>query len=264
LSAGDLIILAARPSMGKTALAMNIAENVAVHQKKTVLVFSLEMTAEQLMDRMAASIGDIPYELIRSGKVFEHPDHSFKASPAISLLKDAPLFIDDRPALSIPQVRASARRIHKQSPLSLIVVDYLQLMRAKAESRVMEVTQISQGLKALAKELGVPVLALSQLSRAVETRAEKRPVNSDLRDSGAIEQDADVIMFIYRDEVYNEQSKYAGIAEIRCTKQRNGPIGDDYLRAQLDRCRFTNLAAGWTKPEEEKEQPKFKRGFDYQ
>jgi replicative DNA helicase len=263
LSPGDLIILAARPSMGKTALAMNIAENVAVHQGKPVLVFSLEMTAEQLLDRMASSVGKIPYDLIRTGNVFKVPEYECRAMPTISRIRDAPLHIDDRPALTIPQMRATARRVHKQTPLSLIVVDYLQLARAKAESRVMEVTQISQGLKALAKELGVPVLALSQLSRAVEQRADKRPGNADLRDSGAIEQDADVIWFIYRDEVYNTSTKQRGVAEILCTKQRNGPVGSDFLATLLEQCRFDNLARGWTPPVEE-EKPKRRGGFDYQ
>lgn len=262
LNAGDLIILAARPSMGKTALAMNIVESVAVDQGKPVLVFSLEMTAEQLLDRMASSVGRIPYDLIRTGNVFKVPEYDCKAMPTVSRIKDAPLHIDDRPALTIPQMRATARRIHKQTPLSLIVVDYLQLARAKAESRVMEVTQISQGLKAIAKELGVPVLALSQLSRAVEQRSDKRPGNADLRDSGAIEQDADVIWFIYRDEVYNESTKQRGVAEILCTKQRNGPIGSDYLATRLEQCRFENLAQGWTPPAEEPA-PKKRGGFEY-
>lgn len=246
LNAGDLIILAARPSMGKTSLAMNIVEHIVLDEKKPVLVFSMEMNAEQLLDRMAASVGKIPYSLIRNGKVFGHSEYDAHVLPTISRLKTAPLYIDDRAALTIAQIRSRARKLHKRESLGLIVVDYLQLAKARAESRVMEVTAISQGLKALAKELRVPVLALSQLNRAVDSRSDRRPNNSDLRDSGAIEQDADVIWFIYRDEVYNENSPRKGFAEIICTKQRNGPTGTDYLAVNLDRCRFDNLTQGYT------------------
>ncbi len=260
LNPGDLIILAARPSMGKTSLAMNIAEHVAVDQKKPVLVFSMEMTAEQLLDRMAASVGRIPYDLIRTGKVFGHDEYDSRILPTVNTINSAPLFIDDRPALTIAQMRATARKEHKRNPLGLIVVDYLQLARAKAESRVMEVTYISQGLKALAKELRVPVLALSQLNRSVDSRSDKRPNNSDLRDSGAIEQDADVIWFIYRDEVYNETSPQKGVAEIICTKQRNGPTGTDYLATNLAQCRFDDLARGYAPPEQT---PPVRRSFEY-
>lgn len=241
LMAGDLIVLAARPSMGKTCLAMNIAEHVAVEQGKAVLVFSMEMTTSQILDRLSASLGRIPFDLIRTGRVFGGAYDS-KLMPAASRLKNSPLYIDDRAALSVQQMRTTARRLHKKVPLSLIVVDYLQLAKAKAESRVHEVTAISQGLKALAKDLHVPVIALSQLSRAVDGRTSKRPINSDLRDSGAIEQDADVIMFIYRDEVYDEDSPDKGIAEIICTKQRNGPTGTDRLATNLAMMRFDDLS----------------------
>lgn len=258
LQRGDLIILAARPSMGKTTLAMNIVEH-NILAGNAVMVFSMEMTHAQLTKRSIASIGEIPFSEVRTGKL--QSENWAKLSAAVSLLKDKPLHIDDRPALTIPQIRASARRIHKQAPLSLIVIDYLQLARAKAESRVMEVTQISQGLKALAKELNIPVLALSQLSRAVEQRSDKRPGNADLRDSGAIEQDADVIWFIYRDEVYNEETKWKGAAEILNTKQRNGPIGMDILATRLDQCRFENLSREWIRPIDEPKQQR-RGGFD--
>ncbi len=180
---------------------------------------------ESLIERMAASVGRIPYALIRNGKAFESDEHRHKIAPAISRIKSAPLYIDDRGALTVAQMRTTARRLHKREPLALIVVDYLQLARAKAENRVMEVTAISQGLKALAKELRVPLIALSQLNRGVEGRQDKRPNSGDLRDSGAIEQDADVIWMLYRDEVYCEESAYRGVAEVICSKQRNGPTG---------------------------------------
>lgn len=249
LNPGDLIILAARPAMGKTSLAMNIAESIAITQQKPVLIFSMEMTAEQLLDRSAASVGRIPYELIRTGAVFDDEQHAHKVSPTILRIKDSPLFIDDRPALTIGQMRSSIRRASLDAPLSLIVVDYLQLARAKAESRVHEVTAISQGLKALAKEFKCPVIALSQLSRKCEERTDKRPMCSDLRDSGAIEQDADIIWFIYRDEVYNEDSDMKGVTELICAKQRNGSTGTDYLASNLGMCRFDNLSSEWQRPQ---------------
>jgi replicative DNA helicase len=264
LGAGNLIILAARPSMGKTSLVMNIAEHCAVTENKPALVFSMEMTAEELLDRMAAAVGKIPYELIRTGKVFGHPDHDSRIIPALGRIKSAPLYIDDRAGLTIAQMRSAARRVHRQSPLSLIVVDYLQLavgkVRSKTDNREQEISGISRGLKALAKELKCPVIALSQLNRNVENRANKRPVNSDLRDSGAIEQDADVIWFIYRDEVYNEDSHDKGIAEILCTKQRNGALGVDRLATNLAHCRFENLSAGY-QPREHEPAPRKQRGF---
>lgn len=264
LGAGNLIILAARPSMGKTSLAMNIAEHTAVVENKPVLVFSMEMTGEELLDRMASAVGKIPYELIRTGRIFGDAEHESKIIPAVGRIKSAPLYIDDRAGLTIAQMRNAARRLHRQHPLALIVVDYLQLAvgktRSKTDSREQEISSISRGLKALAKELKCPVIALSQLNRNVENRTNKRPVNSDLRDSGAIEQDADVIWFIYRDEVYNEDSPDKGIAEILCTKQRNGALGVDRLATNLAQCRFENLAPGW-QPREHTPAPRKQGGF---
>lgn len=236
--------------MGKTTLAMNIAEHVAVIQQKLVVVFSMEMTAEQLLDRSAASLGRMPYKLIRAGTIFESADHSYKVVPTFRKLKDAinTLKIDDRPSLTIAQMRATLRRESKKGKVELVVIDYLQLAKAKAESRTTEITAISQGLKALAKEFKCPVIALSQLSRKCEERADKRPNNSDLRDSGAIEQDADIVFFLYRDEVYNEDSPYRGVAEVICTKQRNGETGTDELACNLGMCRFDDLPKEWSRP----------------
>lgn len=242
LQPADLVIIAARPSMGKTTLAMNIVER-GVLAGDPWLVFSMEMPKAALMQRMISSTGRLAFEKVRTGKL-EDGDWP-KLSTAVSRLKDAPLFIDDRAALSIQQMRRTAKKLHKKVGLKGIMVDYLQLAKAKAESRVMEVTIISQGLKALAKELGVPVIALSQLNRGCDSRPNKRPVLSDLRDAGAIEQDADVVMFIYRDEVYNDQSPDKGMAEINTAKQRNGPTGVDQIASNLHTCRFDNLAHGW-------------------
>lgn len=262
LCSGDLIIVAGRPSMGKTTFAMNVAENVAVTQGKPVLVFSMEMTKIQLLDRCTSSVGAIPFELIRNGKALDDVQFGRGLIPAAARIKQAPLYIDQRGALTVQQIRSAARKLHKRVPLSLIVVDYLQLARAKAESRVHEVTAISQGLKALAKELNIPVIALSQLSRKCEERSDKRPNNSDLRDSGAIEQDADVIFMLYRDEVYNPDTRFRGIAEINCTKQRNGPIGKDILISRLDLCRFEETPHDYRPPADE---PKKRKGggLDY-
>lgn len=256
----DLVILAGRPGSGKTTLAMNIAEHVALIDRKGVLVFSMEMSRLQLLDRMVASVGKIPFSLLRSGKVFAHDEH--KPLPAVGRIKQAPLYIDDRGGLSIAQMRSTARRQHKKTPLSLIVVDYLQLARAKAENRVNEITVISQGLKALAKEIGVPVIALSQLSRKCEEQ-KRRPISSDLRDSGSIEQDADCIFLIYRDEVYNENTNLKGVAEIHCTKLRNGEPGMDFLKANLAMCKFENHEPGFRPPEPEPEPTKKRGGFEY-
>ncbi|MBQ0795764.1 replicative DNA helicase, partial [Zhongshania sp.] len=239
LQPADLIILAARPSMGKTTMAMNIAEHVAIDNRKPVLVFSMEMGGMSLWDRMGASLTGIPFDLIRRGKLRD--DDWPKLSEGVSRAKNAPLYIDERAALGINQIQATARRLHRKLPLSLIVVDYLQLATAKSESREREVSRISGGLKALAKELNVPVIALSQLNRDLEKRNNKRPMNADLRDSGSLEQDADLIFFIYRDEVYNDRSTQKGIAELICTKFRNGEIGTDYLATRLEYSRFENL-----------------------
>jgi replicative DNA helicase len=226
LQASDLVIVAGRPSMGKTMLAMNMAEHVAIKSKKPVLVFSMEMPGESIVMRLLSSLCRIDQLRIRTGKL---QDEDWpRISSTVSMLSEAPLFIDDTPALSPAELRARARRIAKEhGQIGLIVVDYLQLMQVPGnnENRTAEISEISRSLKALAKELKVPVIALSQLNRSLEQRADKRPVMSDLRESGAIEQDADLIVFIYRDEVYNENSPDKGTAEIIIAKQRNGPLG---------------------------------------
>lgn len=226
LQASDLVILAGRPSMGKTGFAMNIAEHVVIKSRLPVLVFSMEMPGESLVMRMLSSLCRIDQLRIRSGKLAD--EDWPRISSTVSMLSEAPLFIDDTPALSPAEMRARARRLAKeQGQLGLIVVDYLQLMQVPGygENRTAEISEISRSLKSLAKELKVPVVALSQLNRGLEQRADKRPVMSDLRESGAIEQDADLILFIYRDEVYNDTSPDKGTAEIIIAKQRNGPIG---------------------------------------
>jgi replicative DNA helicase len=226
LQQGDLVIIAGRPSMGKTALAMNMAEHAAIKSKQTVLVFSMEMPGEQLTLRMMSSLGRIDQHKVRNGKL---QDEDWpRIMSAVNMLSEAPMFIDDTPALSPAEVRARARRLTREyGQLGLIVIDYLQLMQVPGfrENRTMEISEISRSLKSLAKELNVPVIALSQLNRSLEQRHDRRPVMSDLRESGAIEQDADLIAFIYRDEVYNEDSPNKGMAEIIIAKQRNGPIG---------------------------------------
>jgi replicative DNA helicase len=249
LSTGALYILGGRPKMGKTSLAMNIVEHVAVTQDKPVLVFSMEMSRSELVDRMVASIGGIPYTLLRNGTVF-NAGYGNQVGSATKRIRSAPLYIDDRAALTIAQMRSAARRQHRKTPLALIVVDYLQLARAKAESRVLEVAAIGQGLKALAKELGLPVIALSQLSRKCDEQ-KRRPVASDLRDSGSIEQDADGIFLIYRDEVYNDSTMMRGTAEIIIPALRNGEAGTEYLDANLAMCRFQNKAGTYTPPQPE-------------
>lgn len=243
LQQGDLVIIAGRPSMGKTAFAMNIVEHTAIKSKKPVLVFSMEMPGEQLAMRMMSSLGRIEQHRVRSGKL-EDGDWP-RISNAVSLLSEAALFIDDTPALTPNEVRARARRLAREhGQLSLIVIDYLQLMTVGGyrENRTLEISEISRNLKALAKELSVPVIALSQLNRSLEGRSDRRPVMSDLRESGAIEQDADLIAFIYRDEVYDENSQDKGIAEIIIAKQRNGPIGKVKLTFLGKFTRFENLA----------------------
>ena len=226
LQPGDLVVIAGRPSMGKTALALNIAENAAIGAKIPTAIYSMEMPAQQLAFRMISSLGRVDQTHLRTGK-FPDEDWS-RINTAVQLMSDAPLFIDDSAALSPTEIRARARRLQRESGLGLIVVDYLQLMAVpgSTENRATEISEISRSLKALAKELSVPVIALSQLNRSVEQRTDKRPVMSDLRESGAIEQDADMIVFIYRDEVYNQDTPRKGIADIVIAKQRNGPIGD--------------------------------------
>jgi len=244
LQPSDLVIIAGRPSMGKTTLAMNIAEHAAIKSTKTVLVFSMEMPADSLAMRMMSSLGRIDQHRIRTGKLDD--DDWPRVTSAVHMLSEAKLFVDDSPALSPAEMRARARRLMKEhGQIGLIVVDYLQLMKVpglKADNRTAEISEISRSLKALAKELNVPVIALSQLNRSLEQRHDKRPVMSDLRESGAIEQDADLIVFIYRDEVYNDDSPDKGIAEIIIAKQRNGPIGRAKVAFLGKYTRFEDLA----------------------
>lgn len=243
LQASDLVIVAGRPSMGKTSFAMNIAEHAAIKDNVPVAVFSMEMPGEQLAMRLMSSLGRIDQTRVRTGKLDD--DDWPRLTSAVSILSKAPLFIDDTPALSPTELRARARRLKREHNLGLIVIDYLQLMQVPGsnENRTGEISEISRSLKALAKELEVPVIALSQLNRSLEQRPNKRPVMSDLRESGAIEQDADVIMFIYRDEVYDEDSPDKGTAEIIISKQRNGPIGMRRLTFLGQHTRFENFTA---------------------
>ena len=245
LQPSDLIIVAARPSMGKTTFAMNLCENAAMASDKPVLVFSLEMPAEQIMMRMIASLARVDQTKIRTGQNLDETEWSKIASVFGMFKQKNNLYIDDSSGLTPTELRSRARRVYRENGgLSMIMVDYLQLMRAPAfsDNRTLEIAEISRSLKALAKELEVPVVALSQLNRTLEQRADKRPVNSDLRESGSIEQDADLIMFIYRDEVYNENSEDKGVAEIIIGKQRNGPIGRVRLAFNGQFSRFDNLA----------------------
>lgn len=223
LHPSDLIIIAGRPAMGKTTFALNIAEHVAVHENKGVLVFSMEMGDKQISERSISSIGTLSLDKIRTGKLDDN-DYD-RMTVAIGKLHKAPIYIDDTPALSVAKMRSRARRMIRKNGIALIVVDYIQLMTGKGESREQEVSSISRGLKAIAKEFSVPVIALSQLSRKVEERSDKRPMMSDLRDSGAIEQDADVILMMYRDEYYRPHTPDKGIAEIILSKQRMGVQG---------------------------------------
>ncbi len=241
LHPGELIIVAGRPSMGKTTFAMNIAENAAIGHKAPVAVFSMEMPGEQLAMRMISSLGRIDQHLIRTGQLRD--EDWPRITMAVHMLSETKMFVDDTPALSPGEIRARARRMKRQHGLGLIVIDYLQLMQVggSSENRATEISEISRGLKALAKELSVPVIALSQLNRSLEQRTDKRPIMSDLRESGAIEQDADVIVFIYRDEVYNEDSPQKGTAEIIIAKQRNGPIGKSMLTFLGKYTKFENF-----------------------
>ncbi|RJG47927.1 replicative DNA helicase [Motilimonas pumila] len=240
----DLIIVAARPSMGKTTFAMNLAEHAAMTNDKPVIIFSLEMPSEQIMMRMLASLGRINQGSIRTGQLNDD-DWARLSSTMGLLLEKCNMYVDDSSGLTPTELRSRARRIAKDhGGVSMIMVDYLQLMRVPSlsDNRTLEIAEISKSLKALAKELKCPVIALSQLNRTLEQRADKRPINSDLRESGSIEQDADLIMFIYRDEVYNEDSTEKGIAEIIIGKQRNGPIGKVRLTFQGQFSRFDNYA----------------------
>jgi len=239
----NLVILAARPSMGKTALALNIARNVAVDQGKGVALFSLEMSKMEVVNRMMCSEARVDHWRVQRGML--RPEEWSKLAAACTPLHTAPVFVDDSASLNLMEIRAKARRLRaKEKNLGLIILDYLQLMMGDlgAENRQQEVSRISRGLKILARELDVPVLALSQLSRQVEQRAGNKPVLSDLRESGSIEQDADVVVFIYRDEVYNRDSPDKGTAEIIVGKQRNGPIGECRLAFAQNYTRFADLA----------------------
>ena len=243
LQRGELIIIAGRPSMGKTTLAINIAENAALGSKVPAAIFSMEMSSEQLSFRMLSSIGRIAQTRLRTGRLLD--EDWPRVDSAVSMMSDAPIYIDDSGALTPTEVRARARRLKREHGLGLIVVDYLQLMQVTgtSENRATEISEISRSLKALAKELDVPVIALSQLNRSVEQRQDKRPVMSDLRESGAIEQDADLIMFIYREEVYERETPRKGIADIIVAKQRNGPVGEFHLTFLGEFTKFENLVA---------------------
>ncbi len=246
LQPGDLVIVAGRPSMGKTAFSLNIAENVALDTGLPVAVFSMEMGATQLATRMIGSVGRLDQHRMRTGRLED--EDWVRLTTALGRLNEAPIFIDEGAGLSSFDVRARARRLHRQTgKLGLIVIDYIQLMSGAAgrqsENRATEISEISRSLKSLAKELDVPVVALSQLNRSLEQRPDKRPVMSDLRESGAIEQDADLILFIYRDQVYNPDSPDKGTAEIIVAKQRNGPIGRVRLTFIGEHTRFENFTS---------------------
>lgn len=242
LQDSDLVIIAGRPSMGKTSFVMNMVEYAAIKSKVPIAVFSLEMPGQQLATRMMSSLGNIDAGRIRSGKL--HDDDWPRLTHAIKILNEAPIFIDDSSGLSPLDIRSRARRLHREGKLGMIVIDYLQLMSSseRAENRVTEVSMMTRSLKNLARELDVPILLLSQLSRKPEERTDKRPVMSDLRESGAIEQDADLIMFVYRDEHYNKETTEKGVAEIIIGKHRNGPTGTVRLAFQGMYTRFQNFS----------------------
>jgi replicative DNA helicase len=241
LQASDFLVVAARPSMGKTNLCLNIARNVALREQVPVVIFSLEMSQEQLALRLISAEADIDGQRLRTGDLTE--EMWARLTQALGRLGDAPIFIDDSPGLSPLELAAKARSLHRRAPLGLVIVDYLQLMsaRSRAENRQQEISEISRSLKALARELRVPVLALSQLSRAVESRNDKRPMLSDLRESGAIEQDADVVAFIYRDDYYTKDSDAPGVAEVLIAKQRNGPTGTVQLMFRKETGKFQSI-----------------------
>jgi replicative DNA helicase len=245
MQGGDLIIVAGRPSMGKTAFSLNIGEHVAVEQGLPVAVFSMEMAGTQLAMRMLGSVGRLDQHRLRTGRLLD--EDWPRLTHAIQKMNDAQLFIDETPALNPMELRARSRRLARQcGQLGLIVIDYIQLMSGSGngENRATEISEISRSLKGLAKELNCPVIALSQLNRSLEQRPNKRPVMSDLRESGAIEQDADVILFIYRDQVYNPDSQDKGTAEIIIGKQRNGPIGTVRLTFLGEYTKFDNFTGG--------------------
>ena len=244
LQAGDLVIVAGRPSMGKTAFAVNIAEDVALSSKQPVAIFSMEMGAAQLVMRMISSVGRVDQSILKNGKLQD--EHWDRLNEAVARLADAPIFIDETAGLTALEIRARSRRLARRfnGKLGLIVIDYLQLMAGsgRTDNRAAELGEISRSLKSLAKELQVPVIALSQLSRTVEQRTDKRPMMSDLRESGAIEQDADLIMFMYRDEYYNSESPAKGLAECIIGKHRNGPVGKVFLTWMGQFTKFDNAA----------------------
>lgn len=248
LQSGDLIVLAARPSMGKTSLAVNVAEHVGIEENLPVAIFSMEMGAKQLMLRMVGSVGRVDQSKLRTGML--ESDDWGRVAEAVERIGNAPIHIDDTPGLKPNELRANARRLARQfgGKLGLIVVDYLQLMSSNgdgsSDNRATELGDMTRSLKALGKELSCPVIALSQLNRSVEQRTDKRPIMSDLRESGAIEQDADIIMFIYRDDYYNKDSKEPNVAEVIIAKQRNGPTGTVKTYFQKNLTRFENLAMG--------------------
>ncbi len=249
LQPSDLVVIAGRPSMGKTSLAMNIVENAAIGSKLPVAVFSMEMPGQQLAMRMLASLGRINAHHVRTGKLTK--DDWPRLTSAVELLDSAPIFIDDTPALTPVELRSRVRRLSREhGRLGMIVVDYLQLMQSgdNSENRAVEVSNITRALKIIAKEMSAPVVVLSQLNRSLEQRPNKRPVMSDLRESGAIEQDADVIFFIYRDEIYNEDSQDQGTAEIIIGKQRNGPTGTVRLTFLGEYTRFENYVSAFSEP----------------
>ena len=243
LQRGDLIIVAGRPSMGKTTLALNIAENAAIGHQLPTGIFSMEMSKEQVSFRMMGSIGRVNQSHLRSGRLTD--EDWTRINSAVNMMSSAPIFVDDAPSLTPTEVRARSRRLKREHDLGLIVVDYLQLMQisGSTENRATEISQISRSLKGLARELDVPVIALSQLNRSVEQRPNKRPVMSDLRESGAIEQDADVIIFIYREEVYDPETAHKGVADIIIGKQRNGPTGEFKLTFKGEITKFESYAA---------------------
>jgi replicative DNA helicase len=249
LQPADLIIVAARPSMGKTAFVLNIAQYVALHANMPVGIFSLEMSKEQLVMRMLCSEARVDNAKVRTGYLGERDFP--RLAMAAGRLAEAPIYIDDTPAQNVLEVRAKARRLKREADVGIVIIDYLQLMRGLTvqENRTQELSEISRSLKSLAKELNVPVIALSQLNRQVEQRADKKPIMSDIRESGSIEQDADVIMFIYRDEVYKPDSQDAGVAEIIIGKQRNGPTGTVRLTFRREFTRFDNLVESMEAPD---------------
>lgn len=258
LKGGHLVILAARPKQGKTTLAQNIAEYVSLVGKKAVAVFSFEMKPEELGDRMLSSIGDIDGDRIRRGDL-DDVDWS-RVTEAVRKLRGADIRISRPRAARVEHVCAQVRREHARNPLGLVLIDYLQLMQTSGDNRAQGYGDITRALKLLAGELDIPIILLSQLNRDLEKRPDKRPMPSDLRDSGSIEQDADVVLFIYRDEVYNKNSRDKGTAEIIIALQRNGPSGMVRLKYRPDRFRFENLPDGW-EPEPEPERDRPRRGF---